>query len=47
MTLPTDEGAAIADAIITGDGRVVSDGLLKDDFGTSGSTVLLQDKKNR
>ena len=47
ISLPDDNGEEIANAILTGDGRCMSDGSLKDDFGTSAFTVLLKNATNR
>ena len=47
ISLPADNGEEIANAILTGGGRCMSDGSLKDDFGTSAFTVLLKNVKNR
>ena len=46
IKLPADDGSDIAQAILTGEGRCMSDGSLKDDFGTSAFTVLLDNKDN-
>ena len=46
VKLPMDGGEAIANAILTGNGQYMSDGSLKDDFGTSGYMAMIPDQKN-
>ena len=43
MKLPNDEGAAIAEIIKAGNGRCMSDGSLKELFGTSAFTFLIKE----
>ena len=47
MTLPLDEGAEIAENIVTGNGKCMSDGSLKDDFGTAAYVPLRTAEENR
>ena len=46
IKLPEDDGSAIAQSILTGNGKCMSDGSLKDLLGTSAFTFLLDDEKN-
>ena len=40
IQLPQDNGAAITESILAGNGRCMSNGSLKDDFGTSAFIAL-------
>ena len=46
IELPEDEGEEIAQAILTGNGKCMSDGSLKDLLGTSACTFLTANEKN-
>ena len=46
IDLPQDEGAAIANAITTGNGKCMSDGSLKDLLGTSACTFIQVNDEN-
>ena len=45
VSLPEDNGAALAEAIRANQGRCMSDGSLKDLFGTSGFVSMLKDEQ--
>ena len=46
LDLPCDDGLAIAEMIKANNGRCMSDGSLKELFGTSAFTFLIKDTKN-
>ena len=46
LNLPRDQGKEIATSILANEGRCMSDGSLKDLFGTSAFTFLLKDREN-
>ena len=45
--MPSDEGEEIAAKIVSGDGKCMSDGSLKDDFGTAAYVPLRISEQNR